>query len=226
MTKRTVYRRGIIFMVVVLLVLLPGCLRLDYTEDASSKKNTAKYEITKIDIFSLENPWTSKEVSVFGVQLGDTKEDVVEKIGLPDLRTDYTDSSNWEYSKGLAMPKIGLLFHFIGEKLVRITFKASFNRFLSGKTKIGSLDKEAIYREFRAPSKLQLLTFFTMYTYEEKGLEIFLNGRKMNGFSLVSPQGITELAAAPEKMKDDLQKARMAEIRKNVFGEEPGKSEN
>ncbi len=220
MTRPVPYKIRIALALVVLVVLLSGCLRLEHSGQVTNSKRVAKYELSKVDIFSLEQPWSGEDVSVFGVQLGDTKDDVIEKVGLPDLKTEYPGSTNFEYSRGLAMPKIGLLFHFTGDTLTRMTFKEPFNRFLHGKTKIGALDKDAIYREFKAPSKLQLLTFFTMYTYKDKGLEIFLNGRKMNGFSLVSQEGITELAETPERNKKIAKHQKLAQVKKDVFGEE------
>lgn len=195
-------------------LLLSGCLKLDYSR--ASVSSPARYELTKTDLFA-QTDWTGTDVAVFGVQLGDTMEEAIEKLGAPDLRTEFASTTNFEYGKGLAMPKIGLLFHFSGNKLTRITIKEPFNRFLGEKTKIGTVQKDDIYTLFGAPSKIQLMSFFTTYTYGDRNLEVFMDAKKLNGFSFVLPEAVTEFEDVAQKLKN--RSIDIKDIRNEVFHE-------
>ena len=176
------------------------------------------FELTKTDLFA-QKGWTGNDVTVFGIQLGDTQEAVIEKLGAPDIRKDFGSITNFEYSRGLAMPNVGMLLHFSNNKLTRITIKEPFNRFLGNTTKIGTVRKEDVYRLFGAPSKIQLMSFFTTYTYEDRDLEIFLDAKKLNGFSFVLPEAIEEFEQLAAGFKNGKNQSGIAmeDIEKNVF---------
>lgn len=143
-------------------------------------------EITEVDMFPLDGK-TGEDISVLGVKLGDTKKDVQEKIGLPDLQITYPISTNWEYRESLTLDKIGLLIHFDYDEVTRITIKAPFNKFLHGETIIKHT-KNDIYRMFGKPDELKLLSYFTQHTYYTKGFEVFQSRKIMTGFSLIPVQ--------------------------------------
>ncbi len=214
MAPHTHTRAFLSLLLVLTLFLFSGCLKLDYSPPQTT--SSAKYELTKTDLFA-EKDWKGTDVSVFDVRLGDSMEEVIDTLGAPDLQTTFGNTTNFEYSKSLAMPKVGLLFHFSKNKLTRITMKEPFNRFLGNSTRIGTLVKEDIYRLFGAPSKLQLMSYLTTYTYEERGIEMFMDGKKLNGFSFVLPEAIQEFQTVAEKIKE--RRLDIEEIRKNVFHE-------
>jgi len=143
-------------------------------------------EITAHDIFPLGNK-TSEDISVLGIALGDTKAEVIDKIGLPDLETAYPISANWEYREGLLLDRVGLLIHFDNDVVTRITIKEPFNKYLHGETVINH-DKADIFRMFGKPDESKLLSYFTQYTYYGKGFEVFQSRKRMNGFSLIPVQ--------------------------------------
>ncbi len=69
-------------------------------------RNESKYEIAEDDIFTLTmGDFTSDEISFFGVMLGDSYEDVLDRLGIPDVMFIPADESykNMEYRK-----KIGI----------------------------------------------------------------------------------------------------------------------
>ena len=179
-------------MVVLSLVLISGCAQKFLDERGNQDfrpVSTGKYEISKVDVFSEKN-WKGTDVAVLGVVLGDSKEAVIEKLGLPDKEIQYLggNATNLEYSKQLTIAQVGLLIHLDNNKVTRITFKKPFNRFLVGDTQITNQTKQWLFNHFGKPSRMKLLTFFTQYEYHERGLEVFLDGKEMNGFSIVYPK--------------------------------------
>ena len=113
---------GFVFCSIVVLlvstIFLSGCLQLD--EEKIKRQPT--YELTKQDILFKEG-WTSEDISIFNIGLGDSMAEAIEKLGLPDLRTDYPGgSTNFEYRDSLMVDNIALLIHFDNETVTRIVF--------------------------------------------------------------------------------------------------------
>ncbi len=187
----TIRKYLLVVALVFSLLFLSGCAQkfLDKRSEAFIPPSTGKYEITKVDLFS-EKDWRGTDVAVFGVVLGDSKEAVIEKLGLPDKEISYLggNATNLEYSKQLTIAQTGLLIHLDNNKVTRMTFKKPFNRFLVGETQITNQTKQWFFNHLGKPSRLKLLTFFTQYEYHEKGLEVFLDGKELNGFSIVYPK--------------------------------------
>jgi len=181
---------GVTAFVIILLIVFfikisgPGTIPTPHPDVSEEPKEIV--EITEVDIFPLDGK-TGEDISVLGVKLGDTKEDVKEKIGLPDLEVTYPISTNWEYRESLTLDSIGLLIHFEYGEVTRITIKTPFNKFLHGETVI-NYDKYDIYRMFGKPDEMRLLSFFTQYTYYTKGFEVFQSRKIVNGFSLIPVQ--------------------------------------
>ena len=113
--------------------------------------------------------------------------EAIEKLGLPDLRTDYPGgSTNFEYRDSLMVDNIALLIHFDNETVTRMTMRPSFNRFLLGNTRIGH-SKEVLFQHFGNPDQTQLLSYFTVYKYDDLGLELHISGQKQIGMSFYPP---------------------------------------
>jgi hypothetical protein len=192
------YEITIAFLAIAM--LLSGCLSLLYPPQPKAvsifgvaEPSGGYYELTEDDAFAIQGV-LSTNISVFGTHLGSTMEEVIEAVGQADNQNVPADGQmNWEYSASLDMEKIGLLFHFDDEKVTRITVKKPFNKYLQGSTQINHT-KEDLYKMFGKPDKMQLLTFFTVYSYYDQGIEVFMDGPKMNGFSLAYPQ--------PEKARE------------------------
>lgn len=171
---------ALLAFIAVLLLLTTGCLSLIGREDTIQKP---KYELTKHDVFA-RTGWTSSDISVLGVEFGDSMSEVTEKIGMPDLRTDYPNgASNFEYRESLTLNDTGLLIHFDNDSVTLFTVRPSMNRFLKGSTKIQH-SKDAIFRRFGSPDNTTLLSYFTMYSYNHIGLDVHVSGKKEIGFSL------------------------------------------
>ena len=155
------------------------------------QKKEAKYEITETDIFSLSN-FTSSEISVKGIMLGDSFDQVLEKLGYPDAQKDYPpDIINLEYSKRINLNGTGLILQFKNKILKKITIREPFNEYLIGKTKIIH-SKDEIYNIFGAPDEMKFVPIhqgstivFRNNMYKDKGLEIYIRKNKEIGFGFV-----------------------------------------
>jgi len=186
-------KKFLIIIVSLLLVtsMTSGCLG-KYLDNPRIKDATPEYdesdmyEITEVDVFSIEGI-NSKQITIFGIKLGGSREKVIELIGEPDINTKFVDSENLEYRERLFLKHIGLLVHLDENVVTRITIKIPFNKFLKGETIIMH-DKRDVYEMFGKPDKLEQGSFFTQYSFYEMGLEIFVKGTVMNGFSLVEPK--------------------------------------
>ncbi len=184
--KQFTMQSVLIFSLVAILALLStGCLSLLYPQARESVVQP-KYELTKDDVFSVGDV-QSTDIAVMGAHLGSTLEEVIAKLGKPDIQTAVgTNAFNLEYRESLGMDNVGLLFHFENDKATRITVKVPFNDHLVGQTKVKHF-KEEIYQIFGRPDKIQILSAFTIYYYYNQGIEVIMDGKVMNGFSLVYP---------------------------------------
>lgn len=186
-TKRVLIKarknKGKIFIGIMALVLVIFLLQFLLAG------TTSAYEITKSDVFSLDE-FKGKQISVFGARLGDTQKTVMDKIGKPDLANDYDNGiSNWEYSGSMDMEYSGLILQFKSGILSRITMKQPFNKFLHEKTKIDHT-KDEIYAMFGNPDSTRYVQYsestgraFRLMNYESMNMEIILLGDDQNGIS-------------------------------------------
>ena len=146
-------------------------------------------EITESDVFALK-AFNAKQISVFGVKLGDSTGIALKNIGETDkLIPSEANIENWWYSKRIGLDEFGLILHFESGILTRITFQESFNKYLSGKTKIDKT-KEQIYSEFGdtdSDRHVQVSSAtgkaYRIMTYNSLNLEFILSINQQKGFS-------------------------------------------
>jgi len=151
--------------------------------------SASPYEITKNDVLVDKN-LDGKKVSVFGIRLGDSMEDVRDELGEPDKETPYPpDLTNWEYGKSLKLEGTGLIMQFKSGILIRMTFKEEFNKYLQGQTKIEQT-KDEVYQLLGAPSAIRHVQAnkessraYKVATYAQKNMEIILLKDVENGLS-------------------------------------------
>mgnify|MGYP001589092655 CR=1 FL=1 len=151
-------------------------------------------EITETDVFSLPD-YHSLEITVNGVKLGDSEQQVLTKLGQPDNTNTYNDAEgkivNFEYKKAIETEKIGLVIHTVNDRVQRITIKQPFNKYLKGKTRIvPEYEKEDLFELLGTPTSKEIMKPFTVYRFEDKGIEVFYNEKGWNGFALVVPKEV------------------------------------
>lgn len=188
-------------MLVLAVFVSSGCINIEYEgpKGEITKQETDEvpetivqedmYEITETDVFSMMDVINSTNIMVMGIKLGDPIDDVLTGIGTPDIQAQVgPDSFNLEYRERLMAEHTALLFHTDNGTVTRITFRPEFNRYLKGDTVLQNKTKTDMYAMFGKPDKIQLTSYFTIYYFYEKGLEIVLDGKFMEGFSIVPPK--------------------------------------
>jgi len=144
---------------------------------------TKIYELTNVDLFSLEN-WNSYDVTVKGVALGDTLDQVEQILGDPDDVQIYNPVvSTLVYKEN---GKDALLFYIANKQVRRIIIRPGFNDHLIGKTKI-DYELRAIYDEFGIPDEQEDVSKQRIFEYHSKGLEVYNRNKQMTAFALVPP---------------------------------------
>lgn len=197
--KQYLRNTAIISLFLVVMILTAGCLKLLQPPQSNPTEVPAageygKYDMALDDILSVKGI-VSTDITIFGAGLGSSMMDIVERVGKPDLQQSPRPGVvNVEYREWFNLTKIGLLFHFENDTVTRITIKHPLNDYLHGETVINHT-KEDLYRMFGKPDKIQLLSTFTVYSYYDQGIEVIMDGPKMNGFSLIYPQ--------PEKAREN-----------------------
>jgi hypothetical protein len=154
------------------------------------QRNESKYEIAEDDIFTIGD-FKSDEVSFFGVMLGDSFEQVIEFLGMPDVMFIPADESyrNLEYRKkiGIGGLESGLTFHLVNDTVTRVTVKPNFNKYLHGNTSIGT-EKDMIYAVLDVPDYQNLVYVYRIFHYVEKGTEVYFKNRYVNRISFIPPK--------------------------------------
>lgn len=188
-TRKIAKNKTTIFPIILVLIIIALFAFIVSTPDNISS-NDAKYELTEVDIFSLDN-FNANEVSVMGLKVGDRTQTLLEILGSPDLQTDYAGGiSTLEYSESIGLEETGLIILLDNGVVKRITVKESFNEMLSGNTKANH-EKEEIYSLFgvpeevlRMPLKQDSSLMLKSLQYYSKGLEFTLRRGEALSFSL------------------------------------------
>ena len=141
-----------------------------------------EYELTDNDVLAIKD-FTGSKISVMGVKIGDPYQEVIKKIGRPDVQQLHPPNViNWEYSKNIDTDGSGLLIHMESGIVTSITIKKPFNKYLEGDSRVDGI-KEDVYRRFGKPDRLKINYPFTYYYYDNKGFDVILDAGKINGYT-------------------------------------------
>ncbi len=151
----------------------------------------AKYEIAKDDIFTIsKGNFNSTQISFLGVMLGDSFEEVIHRLGIPDVIVTPNDNSfkNLEYKNkiGVNGTNPGLSIHLDNDTVTRITVMGPFNKYLNGNTTLGQ-SKEFIYAVFDVPDYQNFVTNLRVFHYVNKGVEFYFDGNYVDRMSFLYP---------------------------------------
>lgn len=146
------------------------------------------YELTETDIHYYAD-LVAEDISILGVKLGDSYDDVILKLSVPDIEKSYNDGEikNLEYETSIGTDGVGLLLHFEEDMLTRMSAFKPFNKYLIGKTVIDH-DKRGVYDLFGMPERFRDEEFFRIFAYDSKGIDAFVRRGQMVGFSFHLPQ--------------------------------------
>ena len=165
------------------------------TDKPAQEENKSFIEVTTTDIFSPEyrDSIDSRYLSVMGVALGDTQEDIISKLGSPDHSTTPAPNTlNMEYGEKLGMDETGLIIQLINNQARKITVKQPFNIHLVGTTKIEHT-KDEIYFTLGKPDEIYIVPespgsskAFRLLQYQMKGIEVLIDRNEETGFSITN----------------------------------------
>ncbi len=185
-------------------VLLTALLLLSACQTSQQEQNpgpeadqreglSASYEVTEDDIFDLwesEN-FTSWNVSVMGVELNDSRRQVISEMGSPDNFTMWEGGGvtiqNLEYDKSLGLNRTGLIFHLENGRVTRITVNDEFNEYLINDTVVNGT-KEDIYFSIGTPDSRNTVYKYIAFNYNDRGLQILTFRGDEMAFSLIPPR--------------------------------------
>jgi hypothetical protein len=149
-------------------------------------------EITETDIFADLEKIDAHKTAVKGVMLGDTEQEVIQKIGIPDSQlAPKPNILNMEYGIKFGLQKTGLIIQLRDNQVRKITFKKPFNKFLKGKTKIIHT-KDNMYINvlgkpdeiFFIPETPTSVKAFRLFQYKDLGVEVMIDKDKQTGFTI------------------------------------------
>jgi hypothetical protein len=157
-----------------------------------SDRTDAKYELARDDVFTLSNGnFTSLEVSILGIKLGDSYESVIKNLGIPDLTFIPADKSykNMEYRQKIGIGGLdsAVSYHIVNDTVVQISVRESFNKYLHGNTTMGK-PKEYVYSQIGIPDYQDFLSNFRVFHYITRGVEIYLRVDKTSIISFIPPK--------------------------------------
>ena len=146
------------------------------------------YEITKTDIFAIEN-LTADEIKVLDIKVGDSADFMLETLGEPDELAAYDNNTifNSEYGESIGLEGIGLIFNIEENIIKRITVLKPFNPFLRGSTKFLNMTKYDAYRIFGTPDRQMEEPKTRVFYYDETGIDILLEQKDVKGISFREP---------------------------------------
>lgn len=146
----------------------------------TNSQSDPKFEITKSDVIGNNVP--ARDITFYGIKLGDTEKDVTKRLGNPDYDKEYDGNvKNLEYSDKLGMNDVGILFHLESGIITSITVKQSFNKYLQGDTLI-DWTKDEMLQRFGAADSAETVYPFKVYTYNDRGIKFIIDRKEQNGW--------------------------------------------
>ncbi|MBI4440667.1 hypothetical protein HY639_00725 [Candidatus Woesearchaeota archaeon] len=161
-------------LIVVAVLMLIGC---------AGKEKQLRHDMSSENVFLISNI-TAENVSINGIGLGASVLDVLNVFGEPDNRKEYIleGETNLEYGVKINLSDNGLIFHFDNGTLTRFTLKQPYTDHYQTATQL-NFTKREVYDWFGLPDKQTPVLNYMVYTYKEKGIDIFLKGRNVNRIS-------------------------------------------
>lgn len=154
----------------------------------SSVSDDTVLEITKVDI--MDENFSSSDISVNGIQIGDSLLKTQNTLGYPDKLSSYIDPYkneiiNLEYSQTLGSEDVSLIVNVKNGVVQRLTLLPGFNQYLIGDTQYG-YDKTEVYKRFGIPDHQEILKDYWVYFYDDKGFGVFLKRKDVIGYTFYS----------------------------------------
>ncbi len=158
------------------------------------------YELT--EFAAIDEKIAANLVTIKGVKLGDIPTTVKEKLGNPDFQQAFDPNIlNFEYSSTIDTLGSGILLHFEGGILTRITIAEPFNKYLKDKIKIGSTTED-LYKHLGKPTKIEHIQeskdspkAYKKIIFGDLGYEFIIDKDVIKYYSFVLPDKIKNKGA-------------------------------
>ena len=168
----------------LVMLFLAGCITLPTGQVIFG--DVPYYEVTEHDIYDLfdKNRITSEQVTVKGVRLGDNLLEVLRTFESDGYMEQYPkdDITNVRYAN--EKNETTVIFHLVANKVERIAIREGMREELVGRT-AERTPLRNLTLSFGKPDQSVDVMDFRIYTYEDKGLEIYHRRKKMFGFGLI-----------------------------------------
>ncbi|HLC72495.1 MAG TPA: hypothetical protein VJH37_02840 [Candidatus Nanoarchaeia archaeon] len=192
--KRKVKEHKTKILVVVGLIVVIALVVLLMSSVNSPVKEL--YDLTEMDVLSI-NGVTGNQISLKGIALGDTQQQVLDVIGYPDQQNIYMpDITNMEFGKAFNINETAVVLQFKADSLEKITVFPAFNEFLVGKTKVNYTKDEFLITHGKPESVKQIpmsegsAIVIRLYKYKEgiefttrRGIQLSLSFVRENSMS-------------------------------------------
>jgi hypothetical protein len=144
------------------------------------------YELVYNDVFT--GNFSSKNITVLGVTVGMTEEELQAKLGPPDVKNefDFGAVKNWEYSAKIGLNQTGVLYHMEQGRVTRITVTKAMDKYLAGNTTVQKT-KEQVYSVYGIPERTYDIPRARYFVYNDEGFEAYLNNNGEYQYAFVYP---------------------------------------
>lgn len=180
--------RGKFLIGLFLCVFLVGCIEVPSGAHVVDTE-VIIYDVTEHDVYTLfdQNLITADQVTVKGVGLGDNLLEVLRAFDSESFIEQYpayniTNVRFWDAETN----RTTVIFHLVNGRVERIAIKEGMRSQLVGRT-AEPINQANITLSFGKPDKSEDIAPFRVYTYSDKGLEIYHRRKKMFGFGLIRP---------------------------------------
>ena len=132
--------------------------------------------------------FVSSNITVLGVSLGMTEDDVLQRLGTADIAQEFEFGGikNWQYAEKLGLNQSGVIFHIEQRVVTRIIVTAAMDEYLSEANKV-SKTKAELYAARGIPDRQYDLKKMRFFVYNTQGYESYLNQDKQFQYSFVYP---------------------------------------
>ncbi|PIN69662.1 hypothetical protein COV93_04645, partial [Candidatus Woesearchaeota archaeon CG11_big_fil_rev_8_21_14_0_20_43_8] len=149
--------------------------------DADS--DPAIIELMGNDIFTDGKPTTSDIVSIDGIMLGDSMQQVLDRLGNADrFQTFPGNIVNLEYETIFDSEFTAMIIHLENDSITRMTVLPGFGSNLAGATRYG-YKKEEVYKRFGQPDKMEPLNDYWVYYFDKYGIDVLMKNKVVIGYS-------------------------------------------
>ncbi len=145
-----------------------------------------EHELLYNDVLS--KPFVSSEVTVLGISVGMTTEDVANKLGIPDVvdKAEFGRVQNWRYGTHIGLNETGVVYHIEDDIVTRIAVGPPMNQYLQGHSRVGK-SKEEMYSLYGQPERLYDIPRGRFFVYNKMGFEEYIGMHGEFQYAFVYP---------------------------------------